>query len=426
MILLNNRKSMIRFYIIMLSVLVVIAFAGYYYLTKLKVYQSSLNINKVEEIDTFYTRSIYGDYYFRVIDYDKDRSIIKKFINDKIYPFFDEGTVFVNGYYSELIPFKVAIGYDFSVLSKARFTLKNFDLPEKGDLVTEVGTVSEDNNVYINQVKNFREVYAKILATQDQTYFEQSFEDIQQMIREFYPDINHSINVEKIDKSIFYDSIKTSINNLNINHFKLNYFKLTQVLNQKDWEPNIATWTYGDSDITFKYRRKEPNKLLRNLDELVKSSNNEIVINTISINSEYIVPLYFKINKQYHTMTSYHMSQDGYLYVLKMRADSTKTLITTMHDFIKIAMGIYFDDKSTDKWYIQQQKEIKKYYSLILEEKLMEDLPELDEGWANQIVDFKSNNGEYPNEDLYENLKKEKEKKSMRNKVKNYFYKITD
>jgi hypothetical protein len=120
------------------------------------------------------------------------------------------------------------------------------------------------------------------------------------------------------------------------------------------------------------------------------------------------------------------MSKDGYLYVLKMNAGSKRVLITTMHDFMKIAMGIYFDDKSTDKWYIQQQNEIKKYYSLILEEKLMKNLPELDEDWADQIVDFKSNNSEYPNENLYENLKKEKEQKSMRNKVKNYFYKITD
>jgi sulfur relay (sulfurtransferase) DsrC/TusE family protein len=318
------------------------------------------------------------------------------------------------------------MGYDFSVFPQARFTLQNFDLPMIGDLITEVGDVSDDNNVYIDQIKNFKEVFAKILATQDKDYFTSSLSDTKKMIKTFYADVNQSINLEQIDKNKFYESVENTINNLKINYFKLSYFRLDQVVNKKEWSPNIAKWTYGDADITLQYRRKETNVLLRNLSELVKSSNNEIIINTISINGSQIAPLYFKIDKPNHSITSYHMSKDGYLYVLKMNAGSKRVLITTMHDFMKIAMGIYFDDKSTDKWYIQQQNEIKKYYSLILEEKLMKNLPELDEDWADQIVDFKSNNSEYPNENLYENLKKEKEQKSMRNKVKNYFYKITD
>jgi hypothetical protein len=196
---------------------------------------------------------------------------------------------------------------------------------------------------------------------------------------------------------------------------------LTQVLNKKDWEPNIATWTYGDSDITFKYRRKEPNKLLRNLDELVKSNNSEIIINTMSINGEYIVPLYFKINKQHHTITSYHMSKDGYLYTLKMKADSTKTLVTTMHDFIKIAMGIYFDDKSTDKWYMQQQSEVIKYYDLIRHDGLVDNLHALDDKWVEQLLNIKKEYGAYPSKKLYKKLKKSREQESIRNKVKRFF-----
>ena len=412
---------MLKFYMVVAFLLIGIAIGGYYYLNKMKTYHGGLNINKVEEIDTFYTRSFYGDYYFRVIDYDQDKSIIKSFINEKIYPFFDEGTVFVNGYYSEMIPFKVAMGYDLSMFPKARFTLQNFDLPIKGDLITEVGKVADENNAYIDQVKNFKEVFAKILATQDQDFFTLSMNDTQEMLREFYPDINHSIKLEKIDKNSFYETVDTTINNLAIKYFKLNYFKLSQALTKKEWNPNIARWTYGDTDITLQYRRKETNVLLRNLRELVKSNNDEIVVNTISINDSKVIPRYFKIDTKKHTITSYHMSKDGYLYILKMRADSKRTLITTMHDFMKIAMGICFDETPTDKWFVKHQKEAIKNYDLIMQDELADNLSVLDDNWAVQMLNFKKEYGQYPSKKEYEELKEAKEKESVKNKVKRFF-----
>jgi len=341
--------------------------------------------------------------------------------NEKIYPFFDEGTIFVNGYYSEMIPFKVAMGYDLSMFPEARFTLQNFDLPIKGDLITEVGEVADENNVYIDQVKNFKEVFSKILATQDQDFFALSLTDTKKMIREFYPDINHSIRLEEIDKNRFYDTIDTSINNLEMSYFKLNYFKLAYVLTKKEWSPNIARWVYGDTEITLQYRRKEANSLLRNLQELVKSTNNEIVVNTISINDNKVIPRYLKIDTKKHTITSYHMSKDGYLYVLKMRAGSKRTLITTMHDFMKIAMGICFNEKSTDKWFAKQQEETIKYYNLILQNELSDNFFVLDDNWAKQMSNFKKEYGSYPSKKEYEKLKKEKEKESVKNKVKRFF-----
>lgn len=426
MILLASNKMMVRFYIGLILLLLMVAGGGYFYLSKMQTYQGGLNINKVEDLDTFYARSVYGDYYFRVIDYDQDNSIIKNFINEKIYHLFDD-TIFVNGYYSELMPVKIAMGYDFSVSPMARFTLKNFDLPVKEEMVSEVGNVSDDNNAYIDQVKNFKEVFAKILATQDQDYFTQSRKDAENMIKDLYGDMNLSTNLETIDKSFFYELVKTPINNLNINYLKLKYFKLVQTISKKEWSPFIAKWVYGDSKIILQYRRKETSVLLRNLNELVKSNNDEIVINTISINENMTVPVYLKIDKPNNTVSSYHMSKDGYLYVLTMKADSKQTLITTLHDFMKIALGIYFDEKPTNKWFINELAEVKKYYGLIRDDDLADDLEKLnDKTWGVQLLEFKNRFGEYPSKSLYEKLIDEKEKKSMKNKMKNYFYKIMD
>lgn len=417
MMLISNSKLMIKIYIATAVIAFLVIGGGYYYFNSMTTINGNLNINKIENIDKVYNQSVYSDFYFRVISYKKEKSFIGK------------DTASLEGYYSSLIPLKVSIGYDFADVKNPTLILEGKSVL-KGAISNEVGDVSR-NSEYNDMLKGFKDIFGKMVATQDQYYFDKSHVDTQEILKTLY---GKDIDLAKGDINSYYQSIDTPINDLKVKYFTLANFELDDnYLKRKEWQPNILRWSKGDSEIYLQYLKRGEYSSLQNIVELGKYNADTIVVKTVKINGDKLTN--FHIVFKGNTVETKLISKDGHIYLLKMRCKSFESLKHGLNDFMKIAYGIHFDGKGTGKWFADSQDKAIEYFDKI--NKLEEEIDELKEDlgekpelfkyssiWANKFDDFKKHYGQYPNESIYQKLLKVKQELIKEDKEKSIMSKI--
>ncbi len=402
MMLISNIKFKFKIYIAIITIALLMIGGGYYYFNSMTTVNGNLNINKIENIDKVYNQSVYSDFYFRVLSYKKDKSFI------------GEDTTSIQGHYSTLIPLKVSIGYDFEDIKEPKLILEEKSVL-KGAISNNVGNVSR-NSEYSDILKGFKDNFGKIVATQDQYYFNKSHADTQKILKSLY---GKDIELEKGDINSYYQSIDIPIDDMKVKYFTLDNFELDDnYLKKNEWQPNILRWSKGDSEIYLQYLKRGEYSSLQNIVELGKYDANTIVVKTVKINGDRLTN--FHILFKGNNVETKLISKDGYIYLLKMRCKSFESLKYGLNDFMKIAYGIHFNGNGKGNWFADSKDKAIEYFNKI--KNLEEEIDELKEDlgkrpnyfnysskWANKFYDFKKYYGEYPNESIYQNLLKVKQ-----------------
>lgn len=334
----NLTKSGKQLFIFFFVIILLIIISAYFLLFRMNTINGNLNINKIEDIDKVYSRNAYGDIYFRIETIKKDEH------------FFSEDSYSFNSSYSALYPVEMSIGYDLENQNKPSFIMSENEVLQ-GNWRSEIGN---NNNIseYIQKLKQFKSTFIKMLITQDDEYLIGAKNDAQQIIKDLY---SSQVQLPIKNVNSFYTQVNTPINNMIINHYRLSKFSLDDFMPSKEWKPNIAKWSWGDTTIKLQFL-KDKSPLLKDILDKSNFDNNDLVINTIKVNNNKIKKFYFIIDKKDYTIKSFFLSNDGFLYLLKLDATSKITLLNSIDDFLRIAFGIYFNEEITDRWYIEKDK----------------------------------------------------------------------
>lgn len=403
MSLLKNWKLLI------LAALIILSGIGYYVLYGQKTVQGNVNINKVESIDKVYSYSVYSDFYFRVMKYDKDGEA-------------------VIASYSKLIPLKTSIGYDFANDPKyPKITLQTTGA--KGTLYLD-DTNGRDIERYIKTFSDYAKIFGSIVATQDQVYFDKSAQKIESILKSLYGD-SVKLPVQDIEK--YYTSVEAPVLNMKIKYYKLedinkNLKSFKYIQDGKKWQPNIAEWKFNENDrIYLQYLEKVKNNDLYDYLKTDKDKNDTLIVKTVKINNGKLDKIYFKVKARENKVVCLFQDTNGHRYNLIMKTEAKEALQKYLPDFLKIAYGINFIDvKNFDNWFAKEQERKESYFEDI-EKKIMEiqssnsQLESLDvepsslkhyrriTGYKfdEQFDKFKDEHGTYPNENILTKLNEE-------------------
>ena len=435
--LINNSKLGKYLYVLLFLIAAVATIAIYFHFTSMKTVSGTLNINKITEVDKTYTRSIYEDYYYRAIGYTKSRKKEANSLTDKVKSFVslsrensNNFDYMYSSYYSSLLPQKVSLGYDFKDIQDPKFIISTKNITT-GKIREQYGEIERYDN-YLDIMDRFAKTYALIVATQDQVYFDDVYSDTKETFKNFY---GVDVNISKINHDDFYEEVQIAINNIEIKYFKLKHFKLSTYLEKKTWNPLIASWKWGDSEIYLELLDRVKNVNQKMLDEFEGIIPGDLKVRTIKVNKNNIdrLTIIFKEN----SAEALFVSTDGYVYTLKIKTNSLSALQTAMNDFLKIAYGIYFTDDPTDSWFIEKQMEAEKMFLKTIElEKEISLLKETLEQpssthnypkrWDKKFTVYKNYYGHFPNKDIVAKLEQEKRKLEEKVKSSTIFQKLKD
>jgi len=307
---------------------------GYFYLQKMTTTEAALNINKVKDVSKIYSYNVYSDFYFRITKYDEDGEIVAE--------------------YSELQPLKSSIGFDINE-DKSKLELRTNESGKPYNLASR-----DDNQVKreIDILKHFKNVFGKIVATQDKDYVKHSIEQTKNTISNVFPE--NKIVMQDTSEELYH-----TINNLPISNMKVRHFQLDNIIKNlkgnvkvcpKDkWQPNILEWDFGEGNrIYLQYVSQ-----LKNNDEgtLIKQfSKNKTIVRLVKINNNQLQKMYLMIENQKKKVKTIFMDSNGYMYTLIFQFSNPLALKKYMIDYLKIAFGIYFIDQNNfNNWFAKEQ-----------------------------------------------------------------------
>ncbi len=328
-----------------LIALIILSTVGYYVLYGQKTVHGNVNINKIESIDKVYSYNVYSDFYYRVEKYDEDGKA-------------------VTASYSKLIPLKTSIGYDFANDPKyPKITLQT--TKAKGTLYLDE-TDGRKIERYIKTFSDYGEMFGTIVATQDQAYFDKSAQKVEKILKNLYGD-SLKLPVQDIKKYYTYEDVP--ISNMKIKYYKLEAInknlKLKNVLDVKEWQPNIAEWQFGENDrIYLQYLKQNTVGDLYDYLKNDKKKKDALVVKTVKIHNGKLDKIYFKIKLKENKIECLFMDDNGHIYSLIMRTENTNALHKYIPDFLKIVYGINFVDvKNFDNWFAKEQEEKETYFN---------------------------------------------------------------
>ncbi len=308
-------------------------------------YNGNINISKIETKDKVYTYDIYSDFYFNIYRYNEK--------GEK------------SSYFSQLIPTRASIGYDFSK-EKPELIVKNYDNLSELQLTT-----SNDNELskQIDIIKKFSKEYSLISAIQDQHYFKENIKKSQEILQDLY---NIKIDLPLDYANSFYENeIPTVISNIAIKTPKLNNIpknlKAFEKCDKAEWCSNLVKWQFGEDDnISFEY---VTNIEKMDLDEFLNSQKKNVnIIKITKINNNNISKFFILIPDKINEIRSYFIDNNGYVYLLRYKYKNSTSLEKYQNDFIKIAYGINFiDAKNFENKYAQIQNMMNEYKAKLKE-----------------------------------------------------------
>lgn len=317
------------------------AFVAYYYFSAMSVNQGALNINKISEQNRIYAYSIFSDFYFRASRYDQDGKRIAVF--------------------SEVAPTEIAIGYDF----------KN-DKPLLRDMGSRNRMIMLEENSrdipLVNTLRAFSSVYAELVATQDQHYFDKAFERIEAINQDVFGGKLKSLTVPKTSDS--YEALMDlPVANLKVQPFKLN--NITPNLRVPpffapvdEWHPNLIEYRFGESDRIYLQYLMRFNKT--NIDEFFAGDRkNSTLVRAIGYHNNQPINLTFRIRDDIsNQIDAIFLDENGYIYLLRYTAQHQVSFDRYLPDFLKIAFSIHFVDvQGFENWFAQEQLEREQHYA---------------------------------------------------------------
>jgi len=311
-----------------------------YYLKSMKVEYGSININKMIKKDKIYSYSVFNDFYFHVKSFDKDG----KMISD----------------YSQIVPTETDIGYDFEK-KPIELTMKS---RKRDGNIYLIDKKSAKNHKLIDYLVDFSKEYGRLVAMQDQHYFDEAYNNTQNIVKRLYgKDAElHHVNIDE-----FYEKkISLPVQNISFKPFKidtiLSNLKEYNVCKEK-WCPNLVEWKFGDDDrIYFQYLTRVQSI---DLDEYLHNNKPKdcSIIKTTKVVNNKIQKYFFRKYNNKNEIESFFMDNNGYVYILKYRSKSLKSYQHYLQDYLKIAFGISFQDvKNFRNTFVAEQKGIVSEY----------------------------------------------------------------
>jgi len=317
------------------------AFAVYYYFSAMSVNQGALNINKISEQNRVYTYSVFSDFYFRATRYDQNGNRIAVF--------------------AEVAPTEVAIGYDF----------RN-DKPLLRDMGSGNRMIMLEENSkeigLVNTLRAFSSVYAELVATQDQHYFDKAFERIETINQDVF---GGQLNLPTTPKTTdsYEELMHLPVANLKAQPFKLNNIspnlRVPPIVAPVDeWHPNLIEYRFGESDRIFLQYLTRFTKT--NIEEFFdEARENSTLVRAIGYHNNQPINLTFRISEDTsNQIDAYFMDVNGYVYLLRYIAQHQASFDRYLPDFLKIAFSVNFVDvQGFENWFATEQLEREKHYA---------------------------------------------------------------
>lgn len=285
--------------------------------------KGNINVTKLTVQDKIYVYSVFGDFYFRVKQFGPEG---KKEIVE----------------FSELIPTRLNIGYDFKE-KPPKLVISSEDA-SKAMVLNSSDQSTLDTNEFINKLHDFSKLYAKIYVAQDQYYFNKAKTTAEKIYSNLFDNKTNLASFEQDD--FFEKSINTPIPNLFLKPYKLSSIKKNlksfSVAPENQWQPNIVEWIFNENDrIYIQYLAQTSSANLNDYIEN-KSFSDKILIKTIKPNSGSIKPIFLEVDLKNNKLNSYVMDQNGYIYIIIFRAQNKISLYKNLNDYLKIVYGLDF------------------------------------------------------------------------------------
>ena len=322
-----------------LLAIVILISSTLYYMKAMTTTNADININKIVKKDRMYSYTVYSDFYYHIEKYNEDGESIANF--------------------SQIIPTETDLGYDFSK-PEPDFILESRKRTGVMQLLDNEGV---EESKLIDFMMGFSKEYSKIVAVQNQHYYDEVAKNTQEILKNLYH-TKQAIKVKKIDD--FYENIiQTPIENLTVRPYKLENIpaNLSSFKHCSDeWCANLIEWRFGQNDRIYLQYFDKVNSI--NLDDYLHSNQrNCTIVKTIKTINDKTKKYFFKVYNKENAIDSYMMDENGYIYLLKYRAQNRLSYDKYLFDYLKIAFGIYFNDtKNFNNTFAKKQDAIRFEY----------------------------------------------------------------
>lgn len=320
-----SMKTKIIFGAIVFTVAVLATF--WFLGNQMSVKTGAINVTKMSDKSEINSYVLHGDFYYRVIEFD------------------NEGKQ--NGDYSELIPTSASIGYNLKStptepIVKSMYSGRAISLLDGSNLSTET-------KAFIKKLQKFNQTYSRIIATQDDHYFQVATKVAQEINAKIF---QNKLDLPPIKKEYFYHEIyQTAIPNVELNLFKLD--RLERNLNsfnicKQEWCPSLAKWEFNENDvISIEYLRKTQYSNMQDYIDILKDSNlfkDTILVHTVNPKKDKLEKVFFEVDLNQNSIRSYFMDNNGYTYTVRFNAQHKNSLYDFLGEYLKIVYSFNIVD----------------------------------------------------------------------------------
>jgi hypothetical protein len=308
----------------------------WFYSTSMVTDSGNINVTGIRANNKIYSYSVFGDFYFRQIRYD------------------EEGQSTTD--YSELIPVRTNVGYDFDGASP-QIVLKTEETGAAPIVISGGGAsfTSDEKRILRSLRYSFSQEYGRMLAAQDQMILDQAREATMRIQREIF---GSAVDLPRTKVEHFREDPKdVSASALPIDNIRFDVFELDlvsrnlqsfQVCPSGKWCKNIWSVSFNEADhIYFQYLDQYSGA---NIDDLVDDGQRKglwqesLLVKLVKPTDDGVEPIFFQADVKSNKLRSYFMDRNGYAYVLVMAVQNDEMLAEGLADFLKISYGIRFVD----------------------------------------------------------------------------------
>jgi len=298
----------------------------WFYANKMSTKKGSINVTKMVTINKIYSYSVFGDFYYRAIEYDNKG---KK-----------------SGEYSSLIPIRVNIGYDFS--NNPPEQIFRTEYAGEPMIPTDSDKNSPELENFVKILDDFAKTYGELVVSQDNYYFNEAQKAASNIVSIMHDNVTYEL--KPLDTNMLYESEqKVPIDNLIIKPYKLNYINANLkdfIVCEEQWCPNLATWIFNDNDRIYLQYLKQASTI--NLSDYINelsfkgSFKDSIVIKTVKPAQDKVEPIFLVVDLPHNKIESYVMDNNGYIYIVILSTQNKNSLFNSLEDYLKIVYGINF------------------------------------------------------------------------------------
>ncbi len=317
---LKSLKKRTLYILIAICSIIIVGVALMLYTKKMEIVSGGLNINKGVVVDKLCNYTIYNDFYYHIINNSVEADGLRKDL-------------------AKLTPVQTTICYD----NKEKQVVLQ---PKIGDKV-----ILEDNEgIGLANVRSmlevFAETYALIAATQDPTYFQESYKQYQTMMASLHLEESELVKPIEDIKAKYY----TTLHDLPIHNMQVQYFHLDKITEPplqarkgEGWQPNIITWQFNEKDkIYLQYLKKWHSNTLDTYRQSRFQEGWHTFVKLPKFFNNKVSNTFLRFDKDENKVITLFMDSNGYVYNLIMKTQNPQAIQDYFQDYLKIAYGIGF------------------------------------------------------------------------------------